>query len=226
MNVQGLQKLTVLDFPGKVACIVFTAGCSFRCPFCHNATLVKGEGARVEEEEILSYLKKRQGILDGVVITGGEPTIQKDLKDFIKKVRALGYKVKLDTNGYQPDVLEDLLKEGLLDYVAMDIKNSKGKYPVTVGLQNVDVSKIERSVSLLKNGTIPYEFRTTTMDELHSEEDFLEMGKLVEGAKKFFMQSFKDSGDILCGTFTAPSDEKIAIFKQILTNFVDEVGCR
>ena len=226
MNIQGLQKLTVLDFPSKVACIVFTAGCSFRCPFCHNATLVKGEGAMVEEEEILSYLKKRQGILDGVVITGGEPTIQKDLKDFIKKVRALGYKVKLDTNGYQPDVLEDLLKEGLLDYVAMDIKNSKCKYPVTTGLQNMDFSKIERSVALLKNGTIPYEFRTTTMDELHSEEDFLEIGKLVEGAKNFFIQSFKDSGDILCGTFTPPSEAKIAQFKDILTNFVGEVGCR
>ena len=150
MIIQGLQKLTVLDFPGQVACIVFTAGCSFRCPFCHNATLVKGEGDRIPEEEVLSYLKKRQGILDGVVITGGEPTLQNDLKDFIIKVKGMGYKVKLDTNGYHPDKLKELLDEGLVDYVAMDIKNSKEKYACTIGIQNVDITRIERSVDLIK----------------------------------------------------------------------------
>ena len=226
MKIQGLQKLTLLDFPGQVACIIFTAGCSFRCPFCHNATLVKGEGADLSEEEVLSYLKKRQGILDGVVITGGEPTIQKGLREFIIKVKDLGYKVKLDTNGYQSEVLESLLNEGLLDYVAMDIKNSKEKYSVTIGLQKVDFSRIERSIEILKNCTIPYEFRTTTMAELHTEEDVKGVGQLAQGAKKIFIQSFKDSGDILCGTFTPPNDEKIAIFKDILTNFVDEVGTR
>lgn len=226
MKIQGLQKLTVLDFPSQVACIVFTAGCSFRCPFCHNATLVNATGEEISEEEVLGYLKKRQGILDGVVITGGEPTIQKDLKEFIKKIKALGYKVKLDTNGYHPDVLEDLLSDGLLDYVAMDIKNSKSRYPVTVGLQNIDLSRIERSVELLKNGNAPYEFRTTTMEEFHTEKDFEEIGEWLKGAKKFFIQSFKDSGDILCGTFTPPNEQKIAKFKQIMANFVGEVGAR
>lgn len=226
MIIQGLQKLTVLDFPGQVACIVFTAGCSFHCPFCHNATLVKGEGENIPEEEVLAYLKKRQGILDGVVITGGEPTIQKDLKEFIIKIKNLGYKVKLDTNGYHPEVLEDLLNDGLVDYVAMDIKNSKDKYAVTVGLQNIDILRIERSVELLKNGNIPYEFRTTTMEELHSEEDIKSIADWLKGAKKYFLQSFKDSGDILCGTFTPLDDEKMQVFKHILIKNGIETECR
>ena len=226
MIIQGLQKLTVLDFPGQVACIVFTAGCSFRCPFCHNATLVKAEGDNISEEEVLAYLKKRQGILDGVVITGGEPTIQKDLKEFIIKIKNLGYKVKLDTNGYHPEVLEDLLNDGLVDYVAMDIKNSKDKYAVTVGLQNIDILRIERSVDLLKNCNIPYEFRTTTMEELHSEEGIKSIAEWLKGAKKYFLQSFKDSGDILCGTFTPLDDAKMQDFKQILIKNGIETECR
>ena len=226
MIIQGLQKLTVLDFPGQVACIVFTAGCSFRCPFCHNATLVKAEGDNISEEEVLAYLKKRQGILDGVVITGGEPTIQKDLKEFIIKIKNLGYKVKLDTNGYHPEVLDDLLNDGLVDYVAMDIKNSKDKYAVTVGLQNIDILRIERSVELLKNCNIPYEFRTTTMEELHSEEDIKSIAEWLKGAKKYFLQSFKDSGDILCGTFTPLDDAKMQEFKQILIKNGIETECR
>lgn len=226
MIIQGLQKLTVLDFPGQVACIVFTAGCSFRCPFCHNATLVKAEGDNISEEEVLAYLKKRQGILDGVVITGGEPTIQKGLKEFIIKIKNLGYKVKLDTNGYHPEVLEDLLNDALVDYVAMDIKNSKDKYAVTVGLQNIDILRIERSVELLKNCNIPYEFRTTTMEELHSEEDIKSIAEWLKGAKKYFLQSFKDSGDILCGTFTPLDDAKMQDFKQILIKNGIETECR
>lgn len=226
MIIQGLQKLTVLDFPGQVACIVFTAGCSFRCPFCHNATLVKAEGDNISEEEVLAYLKKRQGILDGVVITGGEPTIQKGLKEFIIKIKNLGYKVKLDTNGYHPEVLEDLLNDGLVDYVAMDIKNSKDKYAVTVGLQNIDILRIERSVELLKNCNIPYEFRTTTMEEFHSEEDIKSIAEWLKGAKKYFLQSFKDSGDILCGTFTPLDDAKMQDFKQILIKNGIETECR
>lgn len=226
MIIQGLQKLTVLDFPGQVACIVFTAGCSFRCPFCHNATLVKGEGDVVTEDEVLSFLKKRQGILDGVVITGGEPTIQKDLKEFILKVKALGYKVKLDTNGYHPDALKELLDGNLLDYVAMDVKNSKEKYSCTTGIQNVDISRIERSIEMLKIGNVPYEFRTTVMEETHDIQDIVEIGKWLQGAKKHYIQSFKDSGDILAGSFTPPSDEKMGEFKQILIKTISEVECR
>lgn len=226
MIIQGLQKLTVLDFPGQVACIIFTAGCSFRCPFCHNATLVKGEGDVISEEEIFSYLKKRQGILDGVVITGGEPTIQKDLKEFISKIKAMGYKVKLDTNGYHPKQLKELLDAGLLDYVAMDIKNSKEKYALTTGIPNIDISRIEESVELLKNGNVPYEFRTTTMAELHSTQDIVAIAEWLEGASKHYIQSFKDSGDILNGTFTPLNEQKIAEFKQILTKTILEVGTR
>lgn len=226
MHIQGLQKLTVLDFPGQVACIVFTAGCSFRCPFCHNATLVKGEGEIISEDEVLSYLKKRQGILDGVAITGGEPTIQKDLKEFILKIKNLGYKVKLDTNGYHPEVLRELISEGLLDYVAMDIKNSKEKYAVTAGLQNLDISRIEQSVELIKNCNIDYEFRTTIMQEFHTEKDLEDIGIWLKGAKKYFLQSFRDSGDILCGSFTPCSDAKIAKFREILAKTIGEVACR
>ncbi len=226
MKIQGLQKLTVLDFPGQVACIVFTAGCSFRCPFCHNATLVKSEGENITEEEVMAFLKKRQGILDGVVITGGEPTIQKDLKEFVVKVKALGYKVKLDTNGYHPEALKELLEENLLDYVAMDVKNSKAKYSCTTGIQNVDISRIEQSIEMLKNGNVPYEFRTTVMEELHQTQDIVEMGKWLQGAKKHYIQSFKDSGDILCGNFTAPNEQKIGEFKQILIKTIPEVESR
>ncbi len=226
MIIQGLQKLTILDFPGKVACIVFTAGCSFRCPFCHNAALVRCEGESISEDEVLSYLKKRQGILDGVVITGGEPTIQKGLKEFILKIKNFGYNIKLDTNGYHPEVLEELLNEGLIDYVAMDIKNSKERYAVTAGLQNIDISRIERSIEILKNGNIPYEFRVTTMQEFHSEKEIKSIGEWAKGAKKFFIQSFRDSGDILGGTFTALDDAKIAEFKQILSKFVKDVETR
>lgn len=226
MKIQGLQKLTVLDFPGKVACIIFTAGCSFRCPFCHNATLVRAEGDNISEEEVLSYLKKRQGILDGVVISGGEPTIQKGLKEFIVKIKELGYAVKLDTNGYQPEVLKELLNEGLLDYVAMDIKNSKGKYGVTTGLQDIDISRIEESVELLKSGNVPYEFRTTVMAELHDAQDIAEVSEWLRGAEKHFIQSFKDSGDILCGSFTPPDEAKIAEFKEIMAQNVALVASR
>lgn len=226
MIIQGIQKLTVLDFPGQVACILFTAGCSFRCPFCHNATLVKGEGEKINEDEIFSYLKKRQGILDGVVITGGEPTIQKGLKEFLVKVKGLGYKIKLDTNGYHPEVLQDLMESGLLDYVAMDIKNSREKYALTTGLNLVEISKIEKSIELLKNGSIPYEFRTTVMDELHATQDMVAIGEWARGAKKYFLQSFKDSGDILCGSFTPPSKEKMAEFERILRKTIPSVESR
>ena len=226
MIIQGLQKLTVLDFPGQVACIIFTAGCSFRCPFCHNATLVKGEGDVISEEEIFSYLKKRQGILDGVVITGGEPTIQKDIKEFVSKIKAMGYKVKLDTNGYHPDKLKELLDVGLIDYVAMDIKNSKEKYALTTGVPNIDISRVEESVELIKNGNVPYEFRTTVMAELHQTQDIVAIAEWIGGAKKHYLQAFKDSGDLLNGTFTPLNEEKMEEFRQIMAKTVLEAQTR
>ena len=206
MIIKGFQKLTLLDFPGRMACTVFTSGCNFRCPFCHNASLVLGdEGQRISEEEIFDFLESRRGRLSGVCITGGEPTLMPDLEDFIRKIRSMGYLVKLDTNGYRPDVLERLMVGGLVDYVAMDIKNSRESYARTAGLGLIDIGKIERSVELLmgaKNDkripdTFDFEFRTTVVKELHTEEDFRLIAQWLGGEEKYFIQSFVDSGDLI-----------------------------
>ncbi|MBR5536256.1 MAG: anaerobic ribonucleoside-triphosphate reductase activating protein [Clostridia bacterium] len=194
----GLQKLTLLDFPGTVSCILFTKGCNFACPFCHNAALVKSDNLpEYTEDEIFDFLKKRKGILDGVCITGGEPLIHPSLPDFIRKVRAIGYKVKLDTNGAFPERLKELMDENLLDYVAMDIKNTFSKYPETSGCENVNISDIEKSIDLLLYSNVPYEFRTTVTKELHTTEDIAFIANRIKGAQKYFLQNFTDSGDIL-----------------------------
>ncbi len=199
MNIQGLQKLTLLDFPGRMACTVFTAGCNLRCPFCHNSPLVINPPKEPEYpvEEILEFLKKRKGILDGIAITGGEPLMQPDIKEFIIKVRELGYAVKLDTNGTFPKKLKELVNEGLVDYVAMDVKSSKTGYPQCVGIGGYDLSKVEESVEFLKEGKVDYEFRTTVADGLHTLEDIEELGKWLQGSKRHFIQAFKDSGDLI-----------------------------
>ena len=199
MLIKGLQKLTLLDYPGKMACTVFTAGCNFRCPFCHNASLVTTiDDERISEDEFFSFLQKRQGILEGVCVTGGEPTLQPDLKTFLGKIKELGYSVKLDTNGYRPDVLKDVVNSGLVDYVAMDIKNSQAKYASTCGLDNLDVAKINESVEFLMGGVVDYEFRTTVVKELHTEDDIQDIVSWIKGAKKYFLQGFIDSGDLIC----------------------------
>jgi pyruvate formate lyase activating enzyme len=199
MTIHGFQKMTLLDYPGKVACTLFTAACNLRCPFCHNAGLVTkiDTAERVDEEEIFAYLKKRQGILDGVCITGGEPTLQKDLPDFIRRVRALGYAVKLDTNGTSPELLSALIDEGLLDYVAMDVKNAPEKYPLTVGLTDCDVTPIQKSIDLLLAGRVDYEFRTTVVAEYHTPADVARMARWIEGAPRYFLQPFVDSGNLI-----------------------------
>ncbi len=198
MLIKGLQKLTLLDFPGKTACTVFTAGCNFRCPFCHNASLVTDiDDGRISEEEFFSFLSKRQGILDGVAITGGEPTLQPDLTDFLKKIKDMGYSIKLDTNGYRPQVLKDVVNNGLVDYVAMDIKNSKEKYALTCGLDSMDMEKIEESIEFLMSGKVDYEFRTTVVKELHNEDDIQDIVSWIKGAEKYYLQGFKDSGDLI-----------------------------
>ncbi len=209
MIIHGFQKMTLLDYPSKVACTLFTAACNLRCPFCHNAGLVTSINAaeRIDEEEILSYLKKRRGILDGVCITGGEPTLQKDLAAFIRRVKALGYAVKLDTNGTSPDLLAALIDEGLLDYVAMDVKNSKQKYAATVGLADYDLASVEKSVSLLLEGRVDYEFRTTVVAEYHTPADIADIAGWIKGAPRYFIQPFVDSGNLIgsCdGMLSAP----------------------
>ncbi len=210
MIFAGFQKLTLLDFPGKVACTLFTKGCNFYCPFCHNALLVEGSenGQSFTEEEVLSYLNKRKGILEGVCITGGEPLIQSSLRDFIKEVKNLGYAVKLDTNGSFPEKLMELVKDGLIDYVAMDIKNSFEKYPLTSGCENVNLADIEKSIDFLLAGNVDYEFRTTVASELHTPQDIGDIALRIKGAKKYFLQNFVDSGNIL-GENLHPVDGKI-----------------
>ena len=200
MNISGIQKLTLLDYPGKVACTLFTAGCNFRCPFCHNAGLVlpdRLEEASITEDEVMSFLKKRAGILDGVAITGGEPLLHKDIGAFLAKVKALGYQIKLDTNGSFPELLMNLVKEGLVDRVAMDIKNAPALYPETVGVEKLDMDAIARSKDFLLSGTVDYEFRTTVVKGLHTEESLVEAAKWIGGAKEYYLQQFKDSGHVL-----------------------------
>ena len=201
MRLGGIQKLTLLDYPGTVACTVFTLGCNMRCPFCHNALLVtKTEEAEVyPEEEFFAFLNKRRGILDGVCVTGGEPLLQSDAGDFIAKIKALGYKVKLDTNGSFPDRLEEILKSGNVDYVAMDIKNSPEKYAETVGIPGFDVSKIQRSIEIIRSSGIEYEFRTTVVAPLHNGESIAGAAQMVKGSPKYFLQNFVDSGNLISG---------------------------
>ena len=228
MLIKGLQKLTLLDFPEKMACTVFTFGCNLRCPFCHNASLVLSERADdtlIPEEEFFSFLKKRRGILEGVCITGGEPTLQPDLPAFIRKIRDMGFAVKLDTNGARPAVLKALVAEGLLDYVAMDVKNSLSAYPETVGLPAFDVAPVEESMDFLMAGHIPFEFRTTLVKGLHTPEGVAEMGRRLAGEERFFLQTFEDSGDLIAGegdalsSFTpAETQELLCILRQYVPN--------
>ncbi len=199
MNIQGFQKLTLLDYPDHMACTVFTGGCNMRCPFCHNASLVlrPGENPAYFEEEIYAFLEKRKGVLDGVAITGGEPLLQHGLREFILQVRELGFAVKLDTNGSYPDRLASLIDQGLLDFVAMDVKNSKEKYALTVGVPNFDIAPIEQSIALLRSSGVPYELRTTVVKELHTAEDIEDMGVWLAGDHAHYLQGFIDSGDLI-----------------------------
>lgn len=199
MQIHGLNKTTLLDYPEHVACTVFCGHCNFRCPFCQNADLVLNPSSQpcVSEDEFWNFLIKRKGMLEGVCITGGEPTLHSDLPDFIKRIKEQGLLVKLDTNGYRPDVLCKLMEENLIDYIAMDLKSSKEGYATSVGLKKFDLSAIETSVDLLLKGNIPYEFRTTVVKELHSKEDFLSIADWIKGCRAYFLQSYTESGSIL-----------------------------
>ncbi|MCR5287071.1 MAG: anaerobic ribonucleoside-triphosphate reductase activating protein [Saccharofermentans sp.] len=201
MRLGGIQKLTLLDYPGVVACTVFTLGCNMRCPFCHNSLLVTktDEAEEYPLEDFFAFLEKRRGILDGVCVTGGEPLIHSDAGEFIAKIKALGYKVKLDTNGSFPEKLEEILKSGNVDYVAMDIKNSPEKYAETVGIPGFDVSKIQRSIEIIRSSGVEYEFRTTVVSPLHNAESIAGAAQMVKGSPKYFLQNFVDSGNLING---------------------------
>lgn len=222
MKIKGLQKLTLLDFPEKLACTVFLGGCNFRCPFCHNASLVRpeSEGEDISGEEFFSFLESRRGRLEGVCVSGGEPTLHRELPEFLKKIKALGFAVKLDTNGYRPEVLRELLSEGLVDYVAMDIKSSPEGYGRCVGIEDLDLKPIYESVAQLMEGKVDFEFRTTVVKELHTKEDIVSIGRWLAGEESFFLQSFKDSGDILCEGMSAYSDGEMRELEKALREYI------
>ena len=283
MKIHGLQKMTLLDFPGRVACTVFLGGCDLRCPFCHNYELVDGTAPAVmDDAELLSFLKKRQGLLDGVAITGGEPCLRSDLPELLRQIRALGYAVKLDTNGFHPQLLRQILQEGLVEYVAMDIKNSPAKYSLTAGFAGqdnavdagqdaapaaekldtvdarqqdagdagqqdagdagqhaaapaagsspaLDLALLQESIALVMEhagDTFDYEFRTTVVKELHEAADFEEIGKMIAGARHYFLQSFTDRDSVPFEGFHAPPAEDLRLYAQIMRRYVQDVQIR
>lgn len=198
MLIKGFQKLTLLDFPGRTACTVFTGGCNYRCPFCHNALLVtEQDDVYFDEEMIFEHLEKRKNVIDGVAVTGGEPLLQKDIERFLYEIKDKGFAVKLDTNGSFPEKLEGILQLGLADYVAMDIKNCPEKYGVTVGVKNFDIAPVEKSIELLMKGNVPYEFRTTVTADYHTPEDIEKAAEWIKGAEKYYLQNFVDSGNLI-----------------------------
>lgn len=219
MKIGGLQKLTLLDYPGKVACTVFAVGCNFRCPFCHNAPLVEGEGEDYSEEDILQFLRKRRTVLEGVCLTGGEPLLQRDAEHFLREVKAMGYAVKLDTNGAFPDRLQRLAEEKLIDYVAMDVKNRKQSYDVTTGVKT-DIAAVERSVQFLKSGFVDYEFRTTVTGSLHTAQDMTGIGEWLKGGKVLYLQKFVNSGSLIDQSVTGCDDDVLRGYRDMLQAFL------
>ena len=219
--------MTLLDFPGHVACTVFLGGCDLRCPFCHNFELADGSAPAVmDDKELLKFLSRRQGLLDGVAVTGGEPCLRPDLPELLKAVRDLGFKTKLDTNGFHPELLKSLLSEGLVDYTAVDIKNSAAKYAVTSGLQELDLRPLQETVSLLIGGDADYEFRTTVVKEFHEASDFEEIGKLILGAKRYFLQCFTDRDSVPFEGLHAPSREDLQGYAEIARRYVPDTFIR
>lgn len=228
IRIQGLQKLTLLDYPEKVACTIFTAGCNFRCPFCHNASLVTRteENEEISVGEIQKFLKKRQGILDGVCVTGGEPLFWTGIGEFLRMIKDCGYQVKLDTNGSYPERLKKLVKEGLADYVAVDIKNSRENYGRTVGIEGYDVSKIEETVEFLLEGHVDYEFRTTVVRQFHGKKDIEMIGQWIKGAKRYYLQQFIDSGDLIGLGLSGYEKAQMESAREIAAQYVEHASLR
>ena len=226
--IKGLQTLTLLDYPGKVACTVFTGGCNFRCPFCHNGGIVLNPGAEpsIPEEKVFDLLKKRRGVLEGVCITGGEPTLWKGLWDFAKEIKAMGYSVKLDTNGTNPELMHKLILAGVVDYVAMDIKNSPDKYAETIGVKGFNLQPVKDSVRLLLQGTAGYEFRTTVVKGMHTPQDIVEIGKWIQGAEKYFIQPYRDSDLVIDRSCERHSDEELQALLAAAREYVPAAELR
>ncbi|MBE7003851.1 MAG: anaerobic ribonucleoside-triphosphate reductase activating protein [Ruminococcaceae bacterium] len=229
MLIAGMQKLTLLDYPGQVACTIFTGGCNFRCPFCHNASLVLPQRCEtvMEEAAALDFLRKRQGLLDAVVVSGGEPLLQEGLEDFLRVARALGYRIKLDTNGSFPDRLRAVVEQGLVDRVAMDVKNAPALYAETAGVRMLDVAALERSKSFLLTGSVDYEFRTTVVRGLHTRESLLDAARWIKGAKEYYLQQYRDSGGVIApGGLGAFSDEEMRALASAVRTVVPAAALR
>ena len=220
MKIAGIQKVTLLDFPGKVACMIFTQGCNLCCPFCQNSSLIPTkEKSNMTVDEVLDYLNLRKKILDGVVITGGEPLVQKDIKDLLRNIKELGLLIKIDTNGTYPLILKEIIEEGLVDYVAMDIKNVDSKYMMTVG-KKINIDNIKKSIDILKSSKIDYEFRTTLVKEFHNFEDIKKICELVGKDSKYYLQNFEDSSDVINHNLHGfTRGELLLIYENIKENF-------
>ncbi len=228
MKIHGLQKMTLLDYPGKVACTVFLGGCDLRCPFCHNAELIDGRAPAVmEEEEFFAFLRKRKGLLEGVAVTGGEPLLRGEaLLDFAERIREIGYPMKLDTNGTHPALLREIMERGLAQYVAMDIKNDPDRYAETCGMKEMDLGPVRESAALLMEGKTEYEFRTTVVAELHDGESFRKIGEWIRGARAYYLQKFTDRDTVPFGGFHAPADGEMRRYLEIVREAVPAAALR
>lgn len=228
MRICGLNKTTLLDYPGHIAASVFLGGCNFRCPFCQNRELVLRPENQpdINREEIFAFLKKRKGILAGVCITGGEPTLEEGLGKFIKEIKEIGYLIKLDTNGYRPEVIKNLIEKSLVDYIAMDIKNCMERYGETIGLERINVEKIKESAGLIMESGVDYEFRTTVVKELHKEEDILAIGRKIQGAKAYFLQGYQESEGVIAPGFHAYNRKEMERMAELIKPFVSNVQIR
>ena len=226
MDIQGIQKLTLLDYPGKCACTVFLAGCNLRCPFCHNAPLVTDQApTAMTEDEFFTFLQKRKGLLDGVCVTGGEPTLRADLPEFLEKIKALGYLVKLDTNGSNPQMLRQLMARNCVDYVAMDIKNSPERYPETCGGRNI-LPQVEECLTLLSRSSVEYELRTTLCRPFHDQQSVEAMGKWLSGTKQYYLQNFVDSGDLVGTGVSGFAEEEMKQLQQAVLPYIPNTRIR
>ncbi|BCJ96865.1 anaerobic ribonucleoside-triphosphate reductase activating protein [Anaerocolumna cellulosilytica] len=228
MQIHGFNKTTLLDYPGHLASTIFLGGCNFRCPYCHNASLVLSpfNQPAISKDEIFKILNKRKRILEGVCITGGEPTLYPELIDFIREIKSMGFKVKLDTNGSNPKLLSTLVSNGDIDYVAMDIKHSREKYNLGTGISSLTVRSIAESIDYLLTAPITYEFRTTIVKELHSPEDLLAMGEWIKGAKAYYLQAYKDSGDVISPVYSSYSKQELMTFRDLLLPYAETVEIR
>ena len=226
MEFVGIDKFSLLDYEDKIACVLFCKPCNFRCPFCHNGTTVLEAETFIPFEDILNYLQSRKGLLDAVVVSGGEPTLMPDLKEKIKALKELGFLIKLDTNGTNPEVIKDLYENNLIDYVAMDIKNSFDKYPLTAGVKNINLDKVNESIHYLMNSGIDYEFRTTLIDEFHKEEDIKDIVNMIKGAKRMYLQKFVERESCIQKGLHEVSEEQANKYLKLLENAVQKVSLR